>query len=96
MVAVTRCYVDVGTPDYVKHAVGPLVALLRGAPDIQQVALFNIVSVALLRPTDFVKYASHFLVRATDAAPVWELKLEILASCLPWLSERSDSPSCAS
>lgn len=83
VVAVTRCYVDVGTPDYVKYAIGPLIALLRGPQDTQQVALYNIVSVALLRPTDFVKYASHFLVRATDTAPVWELKLEILTIIFP-------------
>ncbi|QGI77455.1 hypothetical protein CEK25_004184 [Fusarium fujikuroi] len=83
VVAVTRCYVDIGTPEYVKQAIGPLIALLRGAQDIQETALFNIVSVCLLRPTDFVKYASHFLVRATDTAPVWELKLEILTIIFP-------------
>ncbi|KAF4991349.1 hypothetical protein FDECE_14070 [Fusarium decemcellulare] len=83
VVAVTRCYVDIGTPEYVKHAIGPLIALLRGAQDIQQTALFNIVSVCLTRPADFVKYASHFLVRATDPAPVWELKLEILTIIFP-------------
>ncbi|KAI0176123.1 ARM repeat-containing protein [Hypoxylon sp. FL1284] len=78
VIAVARCYADLGTPEYTKAAVGPLVALLRGAQDIQQVALFNIVSVCLVHPESFVKYASHFLVRATDTAPVWELKLEIL------------------
>ncbi|KAI8302648.1 AP-3 complex subunit beta-2 [Colletotrichum sp. SAR11_240] len=83
VIAVTRCYVDIGTPDYVKVSIGPLVALLRGAQDIQQVALYNIVSVCLTRPTDFVKYASHFLVRATDPAQVWELKLEILTLIFP-------------
>lgn len=83
VIAVTRCYVDVGTPEYVKLAIGPLVALLRGAQDIQQVALYNIVAVCLMRPTDFVKYASHFLVRATDPAPVWELKLEVLTIIFP-------------
>ncbi|KAF4339456.1 AP-3 complex subunit beta-2 [Fusarium beomiforme] len=83
VVAVTRCYVDIGTPEYVKQAIGPLIALLRGAQDIQETALFNIVSVCLLRPADFVKYASHFLVRATDTAPVWELKLEILTIIFP-------------
>ncbi|KAI8228226.1 AP-3 complex subunit beta-2 [Colletotrichum sp. SAR 10_86] len=83
VIAVTRCYVDIGTPDYVKISIGPLVALLRGAQDIQQVALYNIVSVCLTRPTDFVKYASHFLVRATDTAQVWELKLEILTLIFP-------------
>ncbi|RDA95055.1 hypothetical protein CP533_2172 [Ophiocordyceps camponoti-saundersi (nom. inval.)] len=83
VVAVTRCYVDVGTPAYVKLAVGPLVALLRGAQDIQQIALYNIVSVCLAHPSDFVKYASHFLVRATDSPPVWELKLELLTIIFP-------------
>lgn len=83
VVAVTRCYIDLGTPEYVKDAIGPLIALLRGAQDIQQIALYNIVSVCLLRPTDFVKYATHFLVRATDPQPVWELKLEILTIIFP-------------
>lgn len=83
VVAVARCYVAIGTPEYIKTAVGPLVALLRGPSDIQQVALYNIVSVCLLQPTDFVKYASHFLVRATDSGPVWELKLEVLTLIFP-------------
>ncbi|KAJ3494467.1 hypothetical protein NLG97_g4060 [Lecanicillium saksenae] len=83
VVAVTRCYVEIGTAEYVKLAVGPLVALMRGAQDIQQLALYNIVSVCLMRPKDFVKYASHFLVRATDSAPVWELKLEVLTLIFP-------------
>lgn len=83
VIAVTRCYVDIGTPEYVKLAVGPLVALMRGAQDIQQLALYNIVSVCLMCPTDFVRYASHFLVRATDSAPVWELKLEVLTILFP-------------
>ncbi|KAI1779655.1 ARM repeat-containing protein [Hypoxylon cercidicola] len=83
VVAVARCYADIGTPEYTKASVGPLVALLRGAQDIQQVALFNIVSVCLAHPDSFVKYASHFLVRATDTAPVWELKLEVLTLIFP-------------
>ncbi|ROW04542.1 hypothetical protein VMCG_05120 [Cytospora schulzeri] len=83
VVAVARCYVSIGTPEYIKYAVGPLVALLRGPTDIQQVVLYNIVSVCLLRPKDFVRYASHFLVRATDSGAVWELKLEVLTLIFP-------------
>ncbi|OAA49045.1 AP-3 adaptor complex subunit beta [Beauveria brongniartii RCEF 3172] len=83
VVAVTRCYVEIGTAEYVKLAVGPLIALMRGAQDIQQLALYNIVSVCLMRPKDFVKYSSHFLVRAIDSAPVWELKLEVLTLIFP-------------
>lgn len=83
VVAVARCYVSIGTSDYIKTAVGPLVALLRGPSDTRQVALYNIVSVCLLQPMDFVKYASHFLVRATDSGPVWEFKLEVLTLIFP-------------
>ncbi|KAL2153676.1 hypothetical protein VTH82DRAFT_4831 [Thermothelomyces myriococcoides] len=83
VVAVARCYSAVGTPAYTKAAIGPLVALLRGAQDIQQVALYNIVSICLNFPADFVKYATHFLVRATDTQPIWELKLEVLTLIFP-------------
>ncbi|KAH9883605.1 ARM repeat-containing protein [Xylariomycetidae sp. FL2044] len=83
VIAVARCYANLGTPEYTKTAVGPLVALLRGAQDIEQIALYNIVSVCLAHPSSFVKHASHFLVRATDTAPIWELKLEVLALIFP-------------
>ncbi|KAI1809804.1 ARM repeat-containing protein [Poronia punctata] len=83
VIAVARCYAEIGTPEYSKAAVGPLIALLRGAQDIEQIALYNIVSVCLAHPTAFVKHASHFLVRATDTAPVWELKLEVLTLIFP-------------
>ncbi|KAK8090536.1 hypothetical protein PG994_000041 [Apiospora phragmitis] len=83
VLAVARCYANIGTPEYTKMAVGPLVALMRSAQDIEQVALYNIVSVCLVHPASFVIYASHFLVRATDSAPVWELKLEILTLIFP-------------
>ncbi|KAI0523647.1 ARM repeat-containing protein [Xylaria bambusicola] len=83
VIAVARCYAEIGTSEYIKTAIGPLVALLRGAQDIEQIALYNIVSVCLAHPAPFVKYASHFLVRATDTAPVWELKLEVLTLIFP-------------
>jgi len=81
--AVVRCYSGVGTSGYIKTAIGPLVALLRGPQDIQQIALYNIVSVCLAHPTEFVKYGSHFLVRATDSPSVWEMKLEVLTLIFP-------------
>lgn len=83
VVAVARCYSTIGTAAHVRLAIGPLVALLRGAQDIEQIALFNIVSICLAHPAEFVKYATHFLVRGTDAKPVWELKLEILTLIFP-------------
>ncbi|KAJ1331835.1 AP-3 complex subunit beta [Microdochium nivale] len=91
VIAVVRCYSEIGTPEYIKAAVGPLVALVRAPQDIQQVALYNIVAVCLDHPTSFAKYASHFLVRATDSAPVWELKLEVLTLIFPHSSPHTKS-----
>lgn len=83
VVAVARCYVNLGTPEYINTSIGPLIALLRGPQDIQHIALYNIVSVCLTRPDAFVRYASHFLVHAKDPPQVWELKLELLTLIFP-------------
>ena len=83
IVAATRCYASIGTSDYLKAAVGPLIALLRGPQDIQQMALYNIVSICLQRPTDFVPFSSHFLVRVIDPPPVWDMKIQVLALIFP-------------
>jgi AP-3 complex subunit beta len=83
VVAVARCYVNVGTQEYINTSIGPLIALLRGPQDIQHIALYNIVSVCLTRPDAFVRYVSHFLVHATDPPQVWELKLELLTLIFP-------------
>ena len=83
IVAVVRCFLHLDTPDYLESAIGPLVALLRSPQDIQQIALYNIVSVCLFRPKSFTTYASHFLIRATDPPYVWRLKLEALTLIFP-------------
>ncbi|KAI9801751.1 MAG: hypothetical protein M1825_003123 [Sarcosagium campestre] len=83
VVAVTRCYLYLGTPAYLDSAVGPLIALLRGPQDTRHVALCNMVSVCLVRPKQFVRYATHFLVHTTDAPPVWQLKIEMLSLVFP-------------
>lgn len=83
VVAVTRCYVSVGTQDYINASIGPLIAMLRGPQDIQQIVLYNIVSICLTRPEAFVKYGSYFLVHSTDPPQVWELKLELLTLIFP-------------
>ncbi|KAG9245208.1 adaptin N terminal region-domain-containing protein [Calycina marina] len=83
VVAVARCYVNLGTQDYIDLSIGPLIALLRAPHDIQHIALYNIVSVCLTRPEAFIKYASHFLVHSTDPPHVWELKLELLTLIFP-------------
>lgn len=84
IVAAVRCFLYLGTQEYTNSAIGPLVALLRSPQDVQQIALYNVVSVCLIRPEAFVPYATHFLVHATDPAQVWRLKLEILTLIFPY------------
>lgn len=83
VVAVVRAFMDLGTPDYLDSAVGPLVALLRGPQDLQEVVLYNLVSVCLIRPASFVAYTSHFLVRSWDKSSIWQLKIEIMTLVFP-------------
>ncbi|KAF3483124.1 beta adaptin [Arthroderma uncinatum] len=83
IVAVVRCFRYLGTIEHLESATGPLIALLRSPQDLQHVALYNIISVALVSPKPFVKYASHFLVRSTDISHIWRLKLEILTILFP-------------
>lgn len=83
IVATARCFLHLGTSDYRDSAVGPLVALLRGPPDIQPIAMYNIVAVCLVRPKSFVKYGSHFLVRSTDTPDISRLKFEVLTLLFP-------------
>lgn len=83
IVSTARCFLHLGTPEYIDAAIGPLVALLRSPQDIQHVAMNNIVAVCLVRPESFVRYAGHFLVRATDPPDVSRLKFEILTLIFP-------------
>ncbi|POS88296.1 hypothetical protein EPUL_000093 [Erysiphe pulchra] len=83
IVAVSRCYIYLGTQDYIDASIGPLIALLRGPQDIQQIALYNIVSVCIDKPASFINYITHFLVHTTDPPQTWELKLEILTLIFP-------------
>jgi vesicle coat complex subunit len=83
VVAVVGCYLYLAPPEYLKDAAGPLAALLRSPSDIQQIALNNIVSVALVSPSLFVPYASHFLVHSSDPQHIWQLKIEILTLIFP-------------
>jgi AP-3 complex subunit beta len=85
IISVVRCYLYLGTPEYLESAIGPLVALVRCPQDIQYVALYNIVAVALTAPAPFVKYTSHFLVHSTDPPHIWRLKLEVLTILFPHL-----------
>lgn len=85
IVSIVRCYLYLGTQEYLESAIGPLVALVRCPQDIQYVALYNIVAVAFQAPKLFVKYASHFLVHAVDPPHIWRLKLEVLTILFPHL-----------
>ncbi|KAI4106766.1 MAG: hypothetical protein L6R37_001967 [Teloschistes peruensis] len=83
IVSVARCFLDLGTPEYIDTAIGPLVALLRSPQDIQQVALYNIVDVCLARPKQFIRYTNHFLVHATDPFDIACLKFEVWTLIYP-------------
>jgi len=78
IIAVARCYLYLGNTTYLESAIGPLMSLLRSAPDIQQVALHNIIQICLHYPQAFVPYASHFLISATDPPSLQDLKFELL------------------
>lgn len=83
VVSVARCFLHLGTPEYIESAVGPLVALLRGPQDIQYIAMYNIVAVCLLRPQSFVQYISHFLVHISDPVDISRLKFEVMTLLFP-------------
>lgn len=83
VVSVARCYLYLGTPEYIDSVIGPLVALLRSPQDIQQIAMYNIVAVCLVRPQCFVRYATHFLVHSTDPPDISRLKFEVLTLLFP-------------
>ncbi|KAI1991439.1 AP-3 complex subunit beta [Ophidiomyces ophidiicola] len=84
IVDTVRCFRYLGTIEQLQLTVGPLIALLRCSQDIQHVALYNIIAVALLIPKTFTKYASHFLVRSTDQEQIKILKMEILTILYPY------------
>ncbi|KAK2737196.1 AP-3 complex subunit beta [Onygenales sp. PD_40] len=83
IVSVVRLFLYLGTPSHLETAIGPLVALLRSPQDIQHVALYNIICVALIDPKPFLRYTSHFLIRSSDVPHIWRLKLEILTILFP-------------
>lgn len=81
--SVTSCLLYLGTSDYLQEAVGPLIGLMRGPLEVQEVALCNIVLVSLSAPHLFVPHASHFLLRAQDSPQIWRLKIELLTLIFP-------------
>ncbi|KAJ5832719.1 hypothetical protein N7474_001030 [Penicillium riverlandense] len=83
IVSVVRCFLYLAPPEYLLSAVGPLVALLRSPQDMQLIALYNIVAVALRDPKPFAKYTAHFLVHANDTPHILRLKLEVLTILFP-------------
>lgn len=78
VVAASSCLLYLGQKEHVKETVGPLIALMRGSPEIQQIALPNVVLVALKYADLFVPHASHFLINSRDTAQIWKLKIEML------------------
>lgn len=84
IVDVARCYFYLSPDSYLSFAIGPLISLLRGPSDIQYPALHSILQICLARPDFFTRYATHFLIRATDQPQLWRLKLELLTIIFPY------------
>lgn len=84
LVSVVRCFLYLAPPEYLLSAVGPLVALLRSPQDMQLIALYNIIAVALRDPKPFARYIAHFLVHANDPPYISRLKLEMLTILFPY------------
>jgi vesicle coat complex subunit len=82
-IAVARMYLYIGTPTHLTHIIGPLISLLRAGPDIQQVALHNIIQISLQHPHLLAPYASRFLLSAQDGPLIRDLKLELLTLVFP-------------
>jgi len=83
VIAAASCLLYLGTADYVKETTGPLVALMRGPPEIQQVVLPNIVLIALKHAQLFVPYTTQFMINDRDTRQTWRLKMELLTLIFP-------------
>ncbi|KAJ9501223.1 AP-3 complex subunit beta [Exophiala xenobiotica] len=83
IMSVTSCFLYLGTREYLQEAIGPLMGLMRGPPELEEVALCNIVLVSLSAPELFVPYASHFFIRARDSPQIRNLKIELLTLIFP-------------
>lgn len=78
VVAATSCLIYLGDNKHRESAIGPLVALLRSPPEIQEIVLPNIVSVALQNPTLVLPYTTRFLISYSDTPQIWMPKMELL------------------
>jgi AP-3 complex subunit beta len=78
IMSVTRLYLYLSPTSHLPQAVAPLMALLRSPKYVQEVALYDIVQVCLVKPTLFVPYVRHFLIKTTESPQTWRLKLELL------------------
>lgn len=86
VMAVTRCYLYLGTSSHIDQLVGPLMSTLRAAPDISSLALTTIADIIRQHPQPFVSYTTNFLLRASDQPAMVESKLEILSLLFPHVS----------
>jgi AP-3 complex subunit beta len=83
IIAVARCFLYLGTPSHVFQAAGPLVSILRAAPDIQSLALSTILEVCRIHSTPFVPYTTRFLLRSSDEPSITNSKLTLQSILFP-------------
>ncbi|KAL7269644.1 AP-3 complex subunit beta [Rhizina undulata] len=89
IVAVARVFRHLAPLEYLPTVAGPLVSMLRASVDIQHMALIDIVSIALEYPQPFAKFATSFLVNASDPPYIWKLKLEMLTLIFPFTNNHT-------
>ncbi|KAK6540428.1 AP-3 complex subunit beta, variant 2 [Orbilia ellipsospora] len=91
ILAVARTYYHLAPPSYLPSIAPPLLSLLRAPQDIQNIALTNIVFIALTYPSIFAPHAAHFLVSALDTPQIWKLKFEALTLVYPYADRQVQS-----
>ena len=74
-----------------KQAVASLVTLMRGPPSIVQIALHDMVHIALTHAHLFTPFYNRFLLRGSEPSYICPLKLEMLSLIFPHAPKRLQS-----
>lgn len=83
VMSVVALFLYVGSSPYLESAIGPLISIMRASPETEEIALQNMVAIALDHAPLFISWTSHFLPAIVDAARIWRLKLEMLTLIFP-------------
>ncbi|KAG5519240.1 hypothetical protein PMAC_002328 [Pneumocystis sp. 'macacae'] len=79
VMAVCKILYHIGPLTKLHELVKPLIRLLKETPNIQYIALTNIVAISIKYPTIFSLFYKHFFIYPSDSEKIWKLKFEILS-----------------